>query len=442
MKMKKRKKEEKKKDEMGTIKRKRYEIRILNSIPNVVRGKIPISLSFLYGNKFTTLGYYRDEVVSAYQKCIRRGLSEAFFWAKELWDMKGVSRSNLINRTLITLSEDIGIANPLLLLKVKRMLDEIRMLLKPKSGSDLLIDMINGREEKQKKREKRAEKMFMGIVNVMIESPKSRMMDNIIHSVMLENPFGDEKKPLCKEKYWVGMKGDHTKLEECMNEFIYGMRNNDVNIACYWAEKIYNLDTFNKGNRKTSGGGSSKDPIYVVWKYLVQESLKNSALKGIVRCLFKCFDDIKNGHSERLFLVQAIVSLIYKKDLRRVKNDFVVSKTLWEWIQRHEKLPMQYWAVDIHTDRGRKQKKGVEEFFKVGAMIKDQMFEDKWEQTAKKFAVERYKRGLRVPLRKRVEHLKKQAKLKKSTARRRQKKIKKTKKKRRMERRKSRFFVK
>lgn len=63
--------------------------------------------------KNTTNGYEPFEVVSAIQKCIRRGLErEAMLWCIEMATTSKMHYSWMLNRLQVIAHEDIGLANP------------------------------------------------------------------------------------------------------------------------------------------------------------------------------------------------------------------------------------------------------------------------------------------------------------------------------------------
>lgn len=62
----------------------------------------------------TVNGYDMYEAMSAFQKAIRRGdEDQALHWAVEFWD-KGNLTAQMWNRIFVMVSEDIGLANPIL----------------------------------------------------------------------------------------------------------------------------------------------------------------------------------------------------------------------------------------------------------------------------------------------------------------------------------------
>lgn len=70
-----------------------------------------------FGQRSTVGGYRCEEVASALQKCIRRGLEEqALFWATEL-DLSGFGEY-VWKRLKIIASEDVGPESPLITLEI------------------------------------------------------------------------------------------------------------------------------------------------------------------------------------------------------------------------------------------------------------------------------------------------------------------------------------
>jgi replication-associated recombination protein RarA len=80
----------------------------------------------------TNSGYPLDEVVSALQKCIRRGLEqEALFWAYEI----GEGFDDYLWRRLLTIaSEDIGIADNFAVVLVGQLYENSRVLIEKRKN--------------------------------------------------------------------------------------------------------------------------------------------------------------------------------------------------------------------------------------------------------------------------------------------------------------------
>jgi len=112
----------------------------------------------------TPKGYHRDEVVSVLQKEIRRGKEyEAVYWALELESFNretGAGATMLWNRLKVIASEDVGLANP---------------------TAPILVNSLEASYLKAKKNGKGAALLFVvNAVLLLVRSPKSRMVDNLL----------------------------------------------------------------------------------------------------------------------------------------------------------------------------------------------------------------------------------------------------------------------
>lgn len=106
---------------------------------------------------YTQNGYKLDEVISALQKDIRRGNEEAaMFWALELVPK---FEAYLWRRLSVIVNEDIGIANPLLLVLI------------PQQGDLFLSFRADGKDGT-------ARLILANAILLMCRSPKSRLADH------------------------------------------------------------------------------------------------------------------------------------------------------------------------------------------------------------------------------------------------------------------------
>lgn len=128
-------------------------------------------------NLRTKHNYDAFEVVSALQKCIRRGLEEdALYWAYELAKSgnKGYY-SWLWQRLKIIASEDVGPAN---------------------FAMPILIDVLYRNWQKKKDNDL----WYTNAVIALARSPKSRIVDNAIHMLLTNDALGRwENKPIPEE---------------------------------------------------------------------------------------------------------------------------------------------------------------------------------------------------------------------------------------------------
>jgi replication-associated recombination protein RarA len=113
----------------------------------------------------TPNGYDLHELLSALQKCIRRGLEyEAVHFAAEL---KGFNHTAMWNRLKIIASEDVGCANPIAPLLIDTLFKEYQTA-KGKLGDDSFrLFMVNA-------------------VICLCHSPKSRVTDDLLTVVYTE----------------------------------------------------------------------------------------------------------------------------------------------------------------------------------------------------------------------------------------------------------------
>ena len=128
----------------------------------------------------TVHGYEWAEVVSAMQKCIRRGQEEdALYWASEL-DKSGYGQ-HVWRRLLIITSEDIGLAEPHLPAQIRALYDN-------------WLDF--------KKAKKTAENMFIvHAVMILCRAKKSRAVDNALVFNYLEQPEWREIPDVAVDKH-------------------------------------------------------------------------------------------------------------------------------------------------------------------------------------------------------------------------------------------------
>jgi len=110
----------------------------------------------------TTNGYDFFEVASAFQKTIRRGMEEeALYWGLEL--LESNFHKYAWKRMLVIAAEDVGLANPQLIIQIKALVD-----------SDEWI-------QKNRKDKKPSRIHFVMGILLCVRSVKSRIVDNFKH---------------------------------------------------------------------------------------------------------------------------------------------------------------------------------------------------------------------------------------------------------------------
>jgi len=331
--------------------------------------------------------YCRDEMVSMLQKAIRRGLvPRAIFAMKELYLCDDgllpptTIRTNLLNRLAAVVSEDIGIANPTLCVNVRRVLhlDDFR------SNPPSLENIAR-------------------VVQTLCQSSKCREVDEIIHVAMHTSeehvarydPGTGDAMP---QRPFRPQKGDPDELVGFMNKFLVHLERGDALPAAYWAQKVFAMNG-SCARRNTSKGKSTKG-IYAVWQSLFRKNRSNYrdvdlrrdtiSLK-IMQTLKFFFDRRKNGRTERLPLVHAIMFACEGDLLRRDDPDFLprLSGASKKLLREHVKVTVPDWVLDKHTRRGKSLGRGTAHFYDEGAVLVGKIRESPYAADARRMDLSR-----------------------------------------------------
>jgi hypothetical protein len=146
----------------------------------------------------TKHNYDAYEVVSALQKCIRRGLEEdALYWAYELAKSDSKSYSWLWQRLKIIASEDVGPAN---------------------FAMPILIDVLYRNWQKKKDNDL----WYTNAVIALARSPKSRIVDNAIRMLLTKDALGRWGNAPIPEECVVEANLERAKEPTCFDKKIPG----------------------------------------------------------------------------------------------------------------------------------------------------------------------------------------------------------------------------
>lgn len=329
--------------------------------PPGVFGKIPNDEKI-----FTDNGYRHDEVLSQFRISIRNGdIYGSLFWTKCLFSK---NKRKLIRNIRKILCEDIGIANSILV----------------KYVNDYLMDYKDSKNEF----------ILYSIIKALCLSPKSRMCYNLVNSVMESNSM--YKYENYKTQKFTGKYKDTKKFVTYMNNFVHSMEKEDPKEICYWIQKIFSIKK--KQSKRDKLNGSSHDPIYAIWKYLRESNICGFRDDTeILINLEMIYSQLKNGRTERLPVVHAILHMINKNKIRETiwqnKNNFDLTKKEIEFIKNNKKLKIQDHAINIKTKRGKKRSKTIEDFW--DKCLKIPGYKDQYENEAKNLLIQRYNEGLK-----------------------------------------------
>lgn len=336
----------------------------------------PVVIEPYYTNQiYTPNGYFLDEVKSALQKCVRLCyVNDALFWGTELYNMGGPYRTTLINRIVVIMSEDIGVANIFL----------------PNYVMMMLIKYKKYKDHKPMK----AKSIILRLIKYLAISPKDRCGDNLIAYVM-GDPSKKKKKLNYVPKYILcssirSMKGSNETNSDYLsflNGFLWGMDHKNEREIAYWIQKIFDITRPCRYGASSPLGRTIKDFIYPIWKIIIKSARKRirkyilplllrQRYMNVFLNLFACYHKYKNGERERLWIIHAVIlycrlpSLYNTYDESKYGDFIIQSKIKKEELKRHVTIPMMDVAIDKHTKRGRIiLKRGVYHFFSIGTII-------------------------------------------------------------------------
>lgn len=170
---------------------------------------------------------------------------------------------------------------------------------------------------------------------------------------------------------------DEVTIQEALNKFVSALTNKDIDSAYSWAFWLFHnraeKELANKIYRRT-------EPVYVVWQYIMNEAKKLNNDK-LMRCLEYRLEEFHNkARPERkLFLVAAVSLYFYRDqiDWTGAKASSVES----ELIEGEFKL--DDYVLDMHCKDGRKLGKTTSDFATQGAVVVNEDMEyynEEWRQ--------------------------------------------------------------
>jgi len=291
----------------------------------------------------TKLGY--DIMISWLQKAIRRGmLQDAQYVAVHLAEMRGIFLSNLLNRLMVILSEDIGPAEPTITEQVYPLYQKIKED-RPSTGALRDNETISSDQ-------KRA---ILEIVYKLAMSRKSRIADWQIHSATSDNAT-DSASSACDED------GDDVydwqPLNDLLDDFVQVCQDADINGSNSQSEERCSeamrmvcqiLAIKEKLPWGTCLDPARRRPIWLVWQLLEQMCPPNLTAEIIaLKELYSIRDDL-------LHLSHAVCLIVYQHDIpssRTLKMPNVPCDQEWDHNLTNRR-PVLNDAIDKHTREGR-----------------------------------------------------------------------------------------
>lgn len=267
------------------------------------------------GMNIPTYSYFNsDEVSSAAQKAVRRGFySEAIQWFLELYFTSNHRRTNIWNRALVMAVEDIGPADPLMILK-------IYYLFKIKSEQALITAAI-----------------------LLAKSKKTRVNDWLAH-IHDKVIFDDEE------------------LDQLQNKLLLSLQNYDLQSSIYYADALY------MSKRKYR----NKNSQICIWNVFdTMNSCYVNTLKEIA-----LMDNWRWNEKSRLIYIHIILLWCSKRvppiSSIIINIDNEVNEILDKFMKRINLVGIPEYALDKHTRRGKSLGRGIKHFIEEAAKLNNE----------------------------------------------------------------------
>jgi hypothetical protein len=293
----------------------------------------------------TVNGFPFDIAKSALQKYVRRGERyKAMYWAAEMDLYRWVPGSkplvtNFYNRIRITVMEDIGLINPMMIFYADTILSKWRAQKTP-VFSHKLIELVCS--------------MSMSKHNRFYSHISSTACINPPKANIPINPIELDEIP---------------KIQEAANALIYALENNDI-LACHWVNIIFSVKTTNKRYNRGSRPG------YLVFHILRRFLTSDFEIKLLQLC--ERWYKTMQMREQKLCVLHAMYAYIF----RDVIKIYPIKPPSFEYIRAYDcplmnlKLPLDDYVVDKHTKLGRKNQRDQVIFGVEGSRVVYDNFED------------------------------------------------------------------
>lgn len=276
-----------------------------------------------------------DEVSSALQKAIRRGLVEAYQWALEMFYVNTPVRTNLWNRLLVMCLEDVGPADPLLIIKIW----------------DLMKDRNNALS-------------VVKAVYLLINAPKSRVNDWGYHVTVVEEK---DKKSDCKV---------------ILETYIKALTEKNTIVCLYLTRLLWHLNEGNESKEKIKIEKQllkeydeplkNNNPMYIHW-IAYNKVIKGNQYLLKLREIALSTNWRWRGNSNLIYC-QIIHLWCYGRLPRNAEyGPIKFPEDLGDIVSKHLTreviVGMPDHALDKHTHRGSTMGRGLQHFIEVGGIL-------------------------------------------------------------------------
>jgi len=321
-----------------------------------------------------------DILKSGLQKYIRRGMLEKCLYClveldmfKKLKDKKVKAlRSNIRNRIIVILNEDIGISS----WEIYERIDKLLKLW----------------EENRNSEDDNERKYLIEIMNYLVNSEKIRLcswvkgyFDYCMNDEKIKELYENfdkikENKKECGEIFYKNKDSD--EIKEMIDGIVYNLNKNSDNVF-YWILKIL------KSEEKSGRRGRKGKKGYIVWDIMSKYIEKNEKLKKLYDIMLNWYINNNNSRGENLiYLINFVLFYLRRNEIdweRKINikkiNNEDVEKIYNENL--NNKIKIDDYIIDMHSKKGKREGKNAKDFVLEGSVV---------ENENKKFKNELYKK--------------------------------------------------
>lgn len=305
-------------------------------------------------------GFKVDILKSAMQKYLRRRNEYKMIWCvKELYLFKALARTelevqaskgiitNLINRIIIMLDEELLFAEWNIYIKCRLLIEEFETSNRNDISKLIIICKILCKSELLRLNSDISSYWWRAIINNKIKTPNSITDINI--DIDETNIF---------------IKNNMLNFINCIN---------NKNPECYYyAFILFNSKEKSKRRFKRNEG------IYIIWEYLINISINENNI-NLQKCLEYKLKEfyVKNRNERHMFLSSAISLIMHREDINwnselLVQDIIISNEEIIKLFKEHKLIEIDSYAIDMHTSLGRKLGKDKKDFAKEGSYIENE----------------------------------------------------------------------
>ena len=303
-------------------------------------------------------GYKLDVVKSGIQKYLRRRELEKMIWNvvemdlfSRLEDKSAIGiRSNLMNRLIVMLDEELCFCDWVSFLKCSRLLEEWNK---------------NGRKD---------QKSLIVICKILVKSEMLRLASDVngYYRKGVKGKF--EKGSVNISKYV--KKKDSEEIVKLFSKFVELFEEGNEDFF-YYSQEIYNRKE-NGGMRKFFGK-RKRGAEYIIWEYLFDKCEDNEFLEECLKRRLEAFY-ARSRKERNIFLINALLLVFNKETIdwssekleERDEISEISDEEVWKYYNEREKLFYDDYVIDMHTSIGRKRGKGKKDFALEGCVVVDE----------------------------------------------------------------------